>query len=128
MNAGQLQLFDVVGHVRVNLTRQIDKAPFRVGIDAGCKLIERHFQRVREGFPAVIEGDPASVMQLFRIRPDRFHRHTDRQGATGTVGDQPTRGRDLLHAQGTHVALTHQHIGGNDLQPRHTSQQETQRQ
>ena len=45
MDTWQLQFFDVVSHVRVYLTRQIDKAPFRVGVNAGSQLIEREIQR-----------------------------------------------------------------------------------
>ena len=41
----QLQFFDVVSHVRVYLTRQIDEAPFRVSVNAGSQLIEREIQR-----------------------------------------------------------------------------------
>ncbi len=31
---------------RIHLARQIDKAPFRVGVDAGRKLIQRNIQRI----------------------------------------------------------------------------------
>ena len=41
----QLQFLDVVSHVRVYLTRQIDEAPFRVGVNAGSQLVEREIQR-----------------------------------------------------------------------------------
>ena len=34
MNAGQLEFFNVVSHIRVHLTGKIDEAPFRVGVNA----------------------------------------------------------------------------------------------
>ena len=34
MNAGQLQFLNVISHIRVHLTGKIDKAPFRVGVNA----------------------------------------------------------------------------------------------
>ena len=76
MNPRQLQFFDVLSHVRVNLTRQIDKAPFRVGINAGGKLIQRNIERVSQRLPAVTDADAASFMHFFRVGPDRFYWHT----------------------------------------------------
>ncbi len=35
------EFFDVVRHVRIYLARQINKTPFRVGVDTGGELIER---------------------------------------------------------------------------------------
>ena len=122
MNTRQLQFANVVRHVRVNLTRQIDKTSFRVRVNAGSQLIQRHFQRIREGFPAVIKGNATGVVQLFRIGPDRFHRHAHRQRTTGAVGDHPAGRGNLLNAQRAHIALAYQHVRGDDLQPGHAAQ------
>ncbi|SRN46122.1 Uncharacterised protein [Shigella flexneri] len=78
MNPRQFQFFDVVRHVRVYLTRQINKAPFRVGVNAGRKLIQRNIERVSQRLPAVTDADTASVMHFFRVSPNRFYRHAHR--------------------------------------------------
>ena len=115
MNARQLQLLDVIGHVRVNLTRQIDKPHPRIGIDARRQLIQRHIEGIRQRFPARIQGNPAGVMELFRVGPDSLHRHADRQRTSGAIGNHPARGGHFLYAQRTHIALAHQHIGADHL-------------
>ncbi|MNZ95233.1 hypothetical protein D3C78_1143700 [compost metagenome] len=84
----QFEFLNIIGHIRVHLTRQIDKASFRVGIDACGHLVERHFQRIGKRFPAVIQRDATCIMQLFRIGPDRFNGYAHRQRTTRTVSDQ----------------------------------------
>ena len=115
MNARQLEFADVIGHIRVNLTRQIDKTHPRIGIDTRCQLIQRHIQRIGQRLPAVVERHAAGFMQLFRVSPDGFYRYAHRQRAAGTIGYHAARGGDLLHAQRTHVPLTYQHVRANYL-------------
>ena len=115
MNARQLQFFDVVGHVRVNLTRQIDETHPRIGIDARRQLIQRHIEGIRQRLPARIQGYPAGIMKFFWIGPDSLHRHADRKRTTGAVGNHPARGGYFLYAQRTHIALAHQHVRADYL-------------
>src|SRR5690606_23162864 len=79
VNTRQLQLTNVVRHIRVDLTRQIDKTPFWIGVDAGSELIQRHFQGIRERLPAVIKRNATRIVQLFRIGPDGFNRYAHGQ-------------------------------------------------
>ena len=115
VNPRQLQFTDVVGHIRVHLTRQIDKTHPWIGIDARCQLIQRHIQRIGQRLPAVVQGHAPGFMQLFRVSPDSFYRHAHRQRAAGTIGYHSARGRDFLHAQRTHIALAYQHVRANHL-------------
>ncbi|MNI46522.1 hypothetical protein D3C73_1009900 [compost metagenome] len=90
MNPRQLEFFDVVGHVRVDLACEVDKTPFRVGIDARSQLVERDVQRSRQRSPAFANAYATRIMHFFRIGPDGLHRHAHRQRTAGTVGNHAT--------------------------------------
>ena len=128
MDAGQPELLDVVADGGINLARQIDEASFGIGVDARCQLVERNRERVGERFPAAVQGHAARVVQLFRVGPDGVDRHADRQRTTGAIADHAARGRHRLHAQRAQIALFHQLVRANDLQPGDAGEQTEQRQ
>ncbi|MNH20010.1 hypothetical protein D3C79_797620 [compost metagenome] len=79
VNARQFQLVDVVANRRIHLARQVDKAPFRVGVNAGRKLIQRDIQRIRQCLPTAVQRYATALIELFRVGPNGVHRHAHRQ-------------------------------------------------